>query len=111
MFGIGKMLSGKGEAENRRRHNAFRDAIPQNFPAGMSEPERARLHPAYSGPKAKTKMAADYRRAHAMHGPQSQAEHRAFERQQNMMDEYERREKASKTSRVLSFGEWLIGLF
>jgi hypothetical protein len=83
MNGILNMFSGKGEQENRKRHKAFRDAIPDSYPADLSVEERAALHPAYSGPQANTRQAEDYRRAYAMHGPQSKQEHIAF-------DEYQR---------------------
>ena len=87
---VWKMLSGKGEKENQKRHKAFRDAIPDTFPSDMTIEERAAIHPAYSGPMANTLQAADYRRAHYMHGPQSKAEHAALVRRQAMMEEYER---------------------
>lgn len=77
-----RMLSGRGERENRANRKAFKDAIPQNFPGDMTETERRENHPAYSGPWANTPQAASYQRAHGSRGPQSKAEHRALERHQ-----------------------------
>jgi hypothetical protein len=107
MNGILAMLSGKGEQENQKRHKAFRDAIPDSYPADLTVEERAAQHPAYSGPLANTMQAADYRRAHyGGKGPQSKAEHAAFARRQALMEEYERKVKREgQVERVLSFDE------
>jgi hypothetical protein len=109
MQGILAMLSGKGEAKNRARHKAFRDAIPQNFPSDMTISERAVHHPAYSGPMSNSLQAADYRRAHyGGGGPQSQAEHRAFDRRQTLQEDYEREVvREGKGVKTISFKQWL----
>jgi len=90
MHGFWTMFTGRGEKLNREKHKAFRDAIPDTFPTDMTIEERAARHPAYSGPVANSMDAENYRRAHYMHGPQSQAEHAALVRRQAMMEEYER---------------------
>ncbi len=112
MHGILKMLSGRGEKENRAKHKAFRDAIPDTYPYDMSIEERASQHPAYSGDSAWTLDGFNYRAANDAHGPKSKAEHTADARRIALMEEYERQVKqAGRANPVLSFGEWLLENF
>jgi hypothetical protein len=91
MKGIWKMLTGQGEAEYRAQHQAFRDALPREFPFVIGEGDHAVVrygrgsqdlrpashedlaqlpsHPAYAGPLVNTSDAFNYRRATACHGP------------------------------------------
>lgn len=87
MKGIDKMWTGQGEQEYREQHKQFNDAIPDHYPADYTIEQRAAEHPAYSGAMANTRDAANYQRAHYMHGPQSKEEHARFAGRQAQQEE------------------------
>jgi hypothetical protein len=101
MHGIWKMLSGRGEKENRKKRQEFWDAIP-------AEPGYdPATHPAVSGPLANSSEAFNYRRANSCHGPKSKREHKQFDKLQQLRAEYEKLVEQNSGGRVLSFDEWL----
>ena len=108
MKGIISMLFGRGEAEYREEHKAFRDAIPDDFPTHYTEEQRAAMHPACSGKHKDTMVAADYRRANQMRGPLSKSEDKRFTQYQHLTAEYQRQVASLPSgSRVVPFDEWL----